>query len=443
MLGQVFETNPSDLNALSLKAAISYLRGDTAGYAATEKAVLGINPLYGRFYHTMAENLVMRRKYQESVEFYRKAVEIDPQLWAARTGLGINLMRVGEIQQGRQEVQRAFDGDPYNVWAFNTLDLLDQMDKFVQVKSEHFVFKFAKEDEPVLGPYAPKLAEEAYASMSRRYGFTPNGPLHVEIFPDHAGFAVRTLGEPGLGALGVCFGKVVALDSPRARKPGEFNWGSTLWHELAHVISLQMTNHNIPRWYSEGISVYEERKARPGWGDDLNAAIVKAYNDGRLLKVSELNAGLMRPKFPEQIAFSYYQASLVCDLIEEKFGFDKIRQTLLLFAEGKPAESVFKEALGWDTAALDRQYQNYLDGKLRGIAARLDFKSVGEHGAAIGKPDLQALTGRLQAAPEDFFANLHMGRLLHSEGKDSEAEPYLKKAAVLFPEFVEPNNAYQ
>ena len=130
---------------------------------------------------------------------------------------------------------------------------------------------------PVLSSYASGLAEEAYAKLTRRYGFKPQGPLQVEIFPDHGGFAVRTLGLPGLeGALGVCFGKVVAIDSPRARKAGTFNWGTTLWHEFAHVMTLQMTNHNIPRWYSEGLSVYEEHRARPGWGDNIRSIVYKS-----------------------------------------------------------------------------------------------------------------------------------------------------------------------
>ena len=41
------------------------------------------------------------------------------------------------------------------------------------------------------------------------------------------------MGLPGLGALGVTFGKVVAMDSPSGRKPGDFHWASTLWHELS------------------------------------------------------------------------------------------------------------------------------------------------------------------------------------------------------------------
>jgi tetratricopeptide (TPR) repeat protein len=444
-LKHALEVNPSDLDSLTLQAVMSHMQGDAAGFARYERQVLAINPNHGYFYYTVAESLVNRRKYQEAVAYNRRALELNPTLWAAHAGLGMNLMRVGDLEQGRRSLQRAFEGDPFHVWAFNTLDLLDQMDKFSTVRSEHFVFRLAPEDEPVLSPYAPRLAEEAYSSLSRRYEFTPSGPLQVEIFPDHGGFAVRTLGLPGLGALGVCFGKVVALDSPRARKAGEFNWGSTLWHELAHVISLQMSNHNIPRWYSEGISVYEERRARPGWGDDLNLSVVKAYQDGKLLKVSELNAGMMRPKFPEQIALSYYQASLFCELVEQKFGFEKIRETLHLFARGKTSEAVFKEALGWDTATMDREYALFMDERLRARAPKINFAGVtSPHGtAAPGEPDLETLKRDLAKNPEEFFANLRLGALLHREKQAHEAETYLKKAQSLFPEFVEPGNPYQ
>jgi tetratricopeptide (TPR) repeat protein len=438
--------NPADLESLSLLAVYQYFRGDTSGYASTEQRILEINPSYGRFYYTLAENLVSRRKYQEAVDFNRKAIALDPDLWAAYASLGMNLTRVGNWEAGRKAIQQAFEGDPFNVWAFNTLDLLDQMDTFVGSQSEHFSYRMSREDAPILSPYASELAEEVYAKLSRRYGFKPNGPLQIEIFPDHGGFAVRTLGLPGMeGALGVCFGKVVAIDSPRARKAGSFNWGTTLWHEFTHVITLQMTNHNIPRWYSEGLSVYEEHRARPGWGDHLSNSFIKAYKEGRLLKVSELNSGFTRPKNPEQIMLSYYQAALVCEWIEEKFGFEKIRQSLLLFAENKSAEEVFRETLGLDTAEIDTEFARFMDSRVKEIASHLIFGrregAVPEsHAEALDK---EALAQRLRSNSDDFFANLQMGTLLLNERAYSEAEGYLKKAQELFPQYVEPGNAYQ
>jgi len=443
LIERALAINPRDLDSLSLRGIYEHIRGDAAGLAQAEKKVLEINPSYGGFYHVLAASLVMRRKYQEAVDFDRKAVALSPNLYSAYASLGMNLMRVGDLKEGRTMLERAFNGDPFNVWAFNTLDLLDQMDKFGTVRSEHFVFKMAREDQPTLPPFATKLAEEAYQKLTARYGFTPEGPLQVEIFPDHGGFAVRTLGLPGLGALGVCFGKVVALDSPRARPSGEFNWGSTLWHELTHVITLQMTRHNIPRWYSEGLSVYEEGRARPGWGDDLTAAFVKAYKEGRLLKVSELNAGMMRPDFPEEVELSYYQAALFCRMIEEKFGFEKIKQTLRLFSANKPADDVFFETLGWNARTMDVQYAAYLDSQLGAFAPRLAFQRIAAQAAAGGITDKAELTAVLKRDPEDFFANLQLGSQLCQEKSYNAAETYLKKAESLFPPFVEPGNPYQ
>ena len=74
--------------------------------------------------------------------------------------------------------------------------------------------------------------------LAERYRFRPAAPIRIEVYPSHADFSVRTVGLAGLGALGACFGPVLAIDSPSAREIGQFNWGSTLWHELAHTVTL-------------------------------------------------------------------------------------------------------------------------------------------------------------------------------------------------------------
>jgi cellulose synthase operon protein C len=440
-INKALRVNPVDLKSLSLKAVYHYFHSDNANFALTEKKVLEINPSYGNFYYILAESLVSRRKYQGAVEFNRKAVALDPELWAAYNSLGMNLTRIGEMEEGRKAIEKAFKGDQSNVWAYNSLNLFDQLDTFVQSRSENFKFLMAKEDAPVLSSFAPALAEEAYSKLTERYGFKPQGPLQLEIFPDHGGFAVRTLGLPGLGgALGVCFGKVLAINSPRVRDAGDFNWGSTLWHEFTHVITLQMSNYNIPRWYSEGLSVFEEHRARPGWGDKLTLAFVKAYKEGRLLKASQLNSGIMHPQTPEQIMFSYYQAGMFCEMVEEKFGFDKIRQSLLLFAENKSVDEVFRRTLGLDPAGIDAEYAHYMDSRIKDIASRLNFQLVEKTQANIDKG---VLTQLLEKNPDDFIANLQMGALLRKEGDNANAETCLKKAKHAFPQFAEEGNPYQ
>jgi tetratricopeptide (TPR) repeat protein len=440
------EVNPVDLESLSLLAVCHFIRGDSDAFEATEKKVLAINPGYGRFYYVLATNLVSRRKYEEAVNFSRKAIALDPELWSAYVTLGMNLTRIGDLDGGRKAMEQAFEGDRFNAWAVNSLDLFDQMDTFVQSASDHFRYQMAQEDGPILSSYAARLAEEAYPKLTRRYGFQPQGPLFVEMFPDHAGFAVRTLGEKGMeGALGVCFGKVIAMDSPRARNAGTFNWGTTLWHEFTHVITLQMTHHNIPRWFSEGLSVLEEHRARPGWGDGIDLAFIKAYKAGKLLKASELNQGFTRPENPGQIALAYVQAYLVCAWMEEKYGFESIRQSLRLFAENKPAEEVFLQTLGLNTEAMDAEYARYIDSRVKAIASHINIETGDTAARRIDKenPDKSTLEQKLKDTPDDFFANLQLGTALQKEGAFEEAEVYLKKAEGFFPQYVEQGNPYQ
>ena len=197
----------------------------------------------------------------------RRGLALDDANPTAHASLGMALLRTGDEPAARQSLDRAFKDDPYNVVTFNSLALLDSLDKFQTVQDGDLVFRFHPDEVAVMKEQAIPLAKEAFAALSKRYGFTPKGPILIEMFPKHDDFAVRTLGLPGMvGALGACFGRVVTLDSPKARPPGEFHWGETLWHELAHVMTLQMSKNRVPRWLTEGASVWEERNAPPGVG---------------------------------------------------------------------------------------------------------------------------------------------------------------------------------
>src|SRR5262249_1275253 len=261
--------NPSSVEAYSLLATIEYVQGHTDKFNQNVQKVLQINPQYNELYYILAENSVSLRLYKEAVGFAREALKLNPRDFKSENLMGMNLLRIGDEKEGRAALDRAWAGDKYNPWTKNSLTLLDSWTNFDRLESPHFQIKLHKKESAALKPYVVDLLEKAYKDLSAKYQFTPEGPLTFEMYPDHPDFEVRTLGLTGLGALGVCFGKVFVMDSPTSRKPDTFNWGGTLWHEFTHVITLQMTDHKIPRWFSEGLSVYEERRGFPGWGDDL------------------------------------------------------------------------------------------------------------------------------------------------------------------------------
>lgn len=436
---RALQVAPSLVDAMAIRAAGFYLADKKPDLEGEIKRALATNPRAGSLFSTLAHFAVINRRYAESVEFGRRAVELSPRLWPARTELGIQLLRTGREAEGRAELQRTFDGDPFNVWAKNTLDLLDSMREFRDTVRSPFIVRAAAKDSDVVSTYAADLLEDAHKKLTAKYKFTPRGPITVELFSNHEDFAVRSLGLPGLGALGVCFGQVIAMDSPLAREAGSFNWGSTLWHEFAHVITLQITDYRIPRWFSEGLSVFEERRARPGWGDDWIPQWLKAFSDGRFVKIDDLEAAFTRPRSPDQVPLAYFQASMLCEYIDEKFGFDAILRMLALYKQGVKTPEVFERALSVKAAEFDRAFSEYIRGKVSGYLSAL---GSGPGGAGSQAPSKDALLGILRARPDDFYANLRLGSMFKSEGDADRAIQHLKRAAELMPFYVGEENPY-
>ena len=101
------------------------------------------------------------------------------------------------------------------------------------------------------------------------------------------------------------------MDSPSGRGSGEFHWGTTLWHEMAHVFTLEATCHLEPRWFSDGVSVFEVCRTGPRPGRHLPMHVLEAMKDDKFLPVAELDSGFIRPTYQGQIMVSYMQAGLI------------------------------------------------------------------------------------------------------------------------------------
>lgn len=435
---KALKINPRSLEAHSLKAAMFYLQD--RDFEPLVTATLAINPRYGAVYNTLSRYATITRRTEQAAAFARRAVEIAPRLWDAHLSLGMAQLRMGQMAPGREAVERAFNGDPFNLWAKNTLDLLDTMADFRETRTSGipgFIIKTAAQESDVLAPYATSLLEEAAAKLTAKYKFTPKGPIVVEIFNNHADFAVRTLGIPGLGALGVCFGPVIAQDSPSARDAGEFNWGSTLWHEYVHVITLQMTDYRIPRWFSEGLSVYEERRARPGWGDDWNPLFVRSFIDGRWFKIADLDAGFQRPRSPQDVPIAYFQASQICEFIAERYGFDAILRMLGLYRDKANTADVLRQVLKLSEAEFDREFAAYVETKARPLHQALSTQSN-----VVASMTKEEVLKQL-ATTDTFPLRIRAAELLAADGDTAGAAAHYIRAIELFPYMTARGNAYE
>jgi tetratricopeptide (TPR) repeat protein len=260
------------------------------------------------------------------------------------------------------------------------------------------------------------ILERAMATYERKYQMKLPGAARVEVYPNHEDFAVRTVGLPGVGGLlGVTFGMVVAMDSPSARPPGEFNWASTLWHEMSHVYVLTATHHLVPRWFTEGLAVHEEGTAAPDWGDRMTPEIIAALGKKQLLPVLQLDRGFVRPEYPTQVLVSYYQAGQICDFIAGKWGDAALVGMIHSYAARKTTAEAIQDNLHENADAFDKEFNAWLDAKTGNTVKHFDEWKRG-----------------MKAAYQDL-----------ASGKKEEAGKQALAVHQFYPDYVGQNSGYE
>ncbi len=425
---RVLAINPRSPEAHTLLAAIAWIAGRTADYESEVARALAVNPTRGDTYRVIAAHAARHYRFDEAAALGRKAIALEPGNVAAHAELGMHLLRTGDERDARQMLETAFRADPYDPVTKNLLEVLDTLDRFESQQSDVATIRMDPDEAPVLRLYAGPLAAKALAEMRVRYGLEMKGPVSIQIFPKHDDFAVRTTGLMGMvGALGASFGSVVTQDSPRARPPGSFNWQATMWHEMAHVFTLQLSKQRVPRWVTEGISVYEEGLADPSWSRDSELAFAHLYGQGKVLRLADLNSGFANPAM---VSLAYFQSSLVVGLIVERYGQEALRVMLRAFADGADVETAVQKATNASLADLQKAFD-----------ARLEQR-YGAAGRALRVPDGVDLprsgtvdTWKALAAkyPGSYPVQMTAGQALASANAREDAMAAYERAASLVP----------
>ena len=427
-LDQALAVNPSSLDAIALRAALSFIEDKPQEFEAEAGKALAIAPRYGEVYRVAGELAARNYRFDEAVELARRALALDSANAHAQADLGSHLLRTGDEPGARIALEAAFKADPYSKLTMNQLTVMDKVDHYVTLRDGDVVMRLDPKEAPVLREYAMALAKQALSTLGGRYEFTPRGPILIEIFPKQDDFAVRTLGLPGMvGALGVCFGRVVAMDSPNAGPRGEFQWEATLWHELAHVITLQMSNQRVPRWLTEGISVYEEKKARAEWGREMDVTFAGMLNRGETLKLRDLNSAFTNPK---TISLAYYQASLLVEHIVNAYGDAALRRLVRAYAQGIDTDAALKVALNTDLDQMQTGFDQTID-KMFGAMRRA--MAMPEGVEELLKMPLPAVKTIAEANPRSFPVQMALGTAARKAKQNDEAMQAFERAAALVP----------
>lgn len=428
-LEAAIEYNPASEETLGRLAATylvldgykADLSGTRAGNLIDE--VVDRNAHAGPFFLILAEQLEARRKFDAAERFFREALDRLPQLIGPRSGLGLMYMRIGREDQARELFDEAFEVDPFNVRVSNMLKVLEVLDEYTTLETDHFLIRYDPAKDSILARYMGRYLEELYPGLCDQLGYEPAEKSLFEIFSTarntngHGWFSARMIGLPYVGTVGACAGTMVALASPNDAKQ-TFNWAQVVKHEFVHVINLQQTQFNIPHWFTEALAVWNEGYPR---SESWNEMLAERVPRGDVFTLENLNLGFIRPKSGLDWQMAYCQAELYADYMLETYGETAFAKLLTAFTTCISNEEAIRQAFDVPLEEFERGYTQYVNEIVDGLSSSSSAKQ-------LSQKELRELLAKDPQNPEALsqLAVIHISRREYPQARRL-AEQVLKE----------------
>ncbi len=416
-------------------------RADDAAFAEAREKALEIWPENPEVDHTIGRVLSRNYRFQEGAERQRAALAMDSDYLPARLQLAHDLLRLGDEDGAFALAEEVSQADEYNVLAYNLTVLRDELASYETIASDDFTIRMPANEAEIYGDRALELLTEAKEVLCAKYGLELDHPVLVEFFPHQQDFAIRTFGNlGGAGILGACFGTVVTMNSPGGLAHAKNNWEATLWHEFCHVVTLTVTHNKMPRWLSEGISVYEEMQRNPTWGQRMTPNYRRMIlEEEALTPIGELSSAFLSPESPEHLMFAYYQSMLVVEYLIENYGLESFQKILTDLGDGV----LINDAIARHTeelATLEPAFDARVIELAENLAPGVDWTRPPPE--EVDPRDSGAVADFARANPKNHWAWLTLTQLFLAQENWEEAVAAADHLIELYPENTEHGGGY-
>jgi tetratricopeptide (TPR) repeat protein len=412
--------------ALAHRAAAAYLLHDERSYAELRARALRGDPGWPDVDRILGDHLVALYRFADALPFYAAARAAAPDDVPTLHGTAKAMIYTGEGLQAKELLLRAKDLEPgyVDAWRNNALAVQALLDaEYGLAEAGDFAVQLHRDDSDVLREYLLPLHLRAAEELGRKYDYRPDGKVKTEVFHTWDDFSVRTIGFRGFTALGACFGRFLTLVSPVDAdvRRQEFMWEATVWHEYTHVLTLGLSKHRVPRWLTEGFSVYEEKVRDPAWERGMDRELFDAFHNQDIPPIRLLNRLFRGPR----ILFGYYQGGLIVDLIARDHGFAKAIALLQAFGDDLDTEEAFERALGTTSRDFDQRLLEFIErDKLRGMKLVPRFDEAA----------MQRLQVRASADPTNLQARVDLAWGCIKRGNPVDAGRFLAEVLRRDPE---------
>ncbi len=177
---------PDAVEAIAIHATIDLLNDKPSPWLAK----IGNR---GEGYADIAAALVINRRYEDGILYYRKAIAASPDLWRAHSQLGVNLMRFGKNEEAHSELELAYNNGYTDAATSNTLRLMDTYKNYETYSWPNEtapigILRLNEKEAGALRPYFEAEMKRAMATYEKKYGYKMTQPLQLEVYPSHGRF---------------------------------------------------------------------------------------------------------------------------------------------------------------------------------------------------------------------------------------------------------------
>jgi Flp pilus assembly protein TadD len=430
LLDKAQPLNPHALETKGrLLACWAYLQGGSPaqpspGMQGVLKSLADKPTCLGEAYVTAGEACDRMRHFALAEQFYAAAYELLPQHIYVRGNLGLTLMRLGDEKRGAELLEESFRLDPFNVRVKNQLEVLDLLQGYAVLETEHFVLKFDRGASELAATYAAEVLEdEIYPQITKELGYAPAGKTLIEIFSrgkntsGHGWFSARMVGLPFIGTIGACAGKMVAIVSPDELGQ-KVNWARVLRHEFVHVVNLQQTDFRIPHWLTEGLAVHLEDQPRLA---EWNTLLVKRADAGKLFNLDDITFGFIRPTNRDDWTLAYCQSELYVDYLIERFGPEAPGKLLAAIAARQSIGEAIVSVFQVEQSDFEAGYQKFVAKVVVEVREPMSVQNV----------SLATLKEQAEADKSDAAAAAQLAKAYFARNDRAAARQWAKQAREL------------
>lgn len=430
LIEKILSYNASHPLALAHMAIIAHLKGDFETQKSFREQALSTWSKNPNVDYVIGKKLSQKYRFKDGAASQKRALAFRGDFVPAKIQLAQDLLRLGKDDEGWALVAEANKLDEYNTLMHNLQTLNDEISSFKSLEQDGIVVRMSVKEANLYGPEVLQLLVDAKQKLCEKYDYKFTQPVFVEIFPRQSDFAIRTFGMPGgAGFLGVCFGNLITANSPASQTENPVNWKSVLWHEFCHAVTLGKTNNRMPRWLSEGISVYEERLRNSGSGERISPTYRQMILSDDLTPVSQLSAAFLQAKSPMHLQFAYYESSMVVEYIVDEYGIEILRKILVDLGVGMPINEVLQRYAG-SLKELDTKFKTYATKYAESYAAEIDFSQA----EILPNMSVKQLKDFLATRPNHFEATVQLAATYIREKAFTNAKEVLTEMRKKFGE---------